>query len=247
MTIRMNITRSRKPNAPNQMNHLIAIRRSLFAVIKATPAVRSLVGGHPNLETYKAYLTNVWHYTRHSAAVIGLAGIRCASVNPTLANYLFRHAQQKLGQEQWAAEDLATLGVTENDLLGSKALPSCAAMIGYEYYVAGHGNPVSLFGCLYMLEAMSEDFTPTISAHLSRAFSPSIGVRFVRAHAMTDELHTWDLAEQIMTHISPIDVQEINYVADVVGQLYLGIFEQLPYTDANRSDKDAQPESYLSG
>jgi hypothetical protein len=245
MINRTNSTRSRKPNALNQMNHLMAVRRSLCTLIKSTPALRSLVSGHPGLETYESYLTNVWHYTRHSAAVIGLAGIRCSSVNTTLADYLFRYAQDELGRDRLATEDLATLGVTEKDLTVSKPLPSCAAMIGYEYYVAGHCNPVSLFGWLYMIEAMREDLGPVLSGQLSGAFSSSIGVRFVRAHGKAEELHTWDLTEEMMGHISPTDMAEVDHVADVVAKLYLGIFEQLPCKDKHDANKQLEDAGSL--
>lgn len=219
----------------NAMSHLIAARRDLLAGIQATPAVRSLFGGRPNPEGYKAYLINVWHYARHSATVIGLAGARCVSAHPALANYLFHHAREELGHERWAVEDLATLGVTEADLAVSKPLPSCAAMIGYEYYIAAHANPVGLFGWLYMLEAMGEDLGPLISAQLSKSFN-SAGIRFVRAHGEADELHTRDLTQQIAAHIEPRDMADVNHVADVVGQLYLGIFQQLPYGEEAHGD-----------
>jgi len=223
------ISRSPKANAMDPMSHLLAARSALLADIQATPAVRSLVGGRPDPQSYKAYLINVWHYARHSAEVIGLAGARCVPDNPALAHYLFHHAQDELGHEKWALEDLATLGVAEAELLESRPLPSCAAMIGYEYYLAGRANPVGLFGWLYMLEAMGEDLGPTISARLSKAFEPATGVRFVRAHGVSDTVHTRELTEQITTHVKPADLAQVNHVADVVAQLYLGIFQQLPH------------------
>jgi hypothetical protein len=234
-------TVNRKSSAMNQMNHLIATRRQLLAEIQNTPVIRSLTSARPDLESYEIYLTNIWHYMRHNAVVVGLASIRCVAVNPVLADYFLRRAHEELGRERWAAADLATLGVTEKDLAAAKPSPSCAAMIGYEYYVAGHCNPVSLFGWLYMLEAMNEDLGPLIANQLSRAFSPSTGIRFVRAHGKTDELQTWDLMEQIAEHVSPIDMAEVNHVADVVSQLYLGMFEQPP--PKNRRHDNAAVES----
>ncbi|HKQ30633.1 MAG TPA: iron-containing redox enzyme family protein [Burkholderiales bacterium] len=224
----------------SSMDHLIAARRNLLKGIQSTPAVQSLVSGQPNPADYKRYLINVWHYARHSATVIALAGSRCVSTHPELANYLFHHAREELGHEQWALEDLATLGVAPADVFDTQPLPSCAAMVGYEYYIAGHANPVGIFGWLYILEAMGEDLGPTISAQLSKVFSNGTGTRFVRAHGEADELHTRDLTEQITTHIGRADMTHVNHVADVVSQLYLGIFQQLPHGSGNHDHADTQ-------
>jgi pyrroloquinoline quinone (PQQ) biosynthesis protein C len=212
----------------NAMDHLFTVRRRVLGAIQAAPAVRRLFEGRPSRETYKVYLTNVWHYAQHSTTVIGLAGTRCVRDNPPLADYLLHHAREELGHEKWALEDLAAIGVDKANVLNSRPLPSCAAMIGYEYYVAGHANPVGLFGWLYVLEAMGEDLGPIVSERLSITLGPSAGVRFVRGHGEADEAHTKDLAKQITTHVRSADLGEVNHVAEVVARLYVGIFEELP-------------------
>ena len=220
--------RTRGTSAMNQMNYLSVARRELIAAVQATPLIQSLIGGHPDIKSYETFLTNTWHCLRHNSAVTGLAAIRCTSIDATLADYFFRRAQEDLGCERGTAADLATLGITERDLLDSKPAPGCAAMIGYEYYVAGHCHPASLFGWLYMLEALNEDLGPIISTQLSQAFPPSTGVRFVRAHGKAEKFKTWELTEQIMEHVNPLGMAEINHAADVVSKLYLGIFDQSP-------------------
>ena len=87
--------------------------------------------------------------------MIGLAGTRCVLSHPPLAQYLLHHAQEELGHDQWALQDLAALGVSEAKARKSRPVPACAAMVGFEYYIAGYGNPVALFGWLYVLEAMA--------------------------------------------------------------------------------------------
>src|SRR5687767_9424837 len=95
------VSHTRKASAMNQLNHLISVRRDLLAEIQNTPVIRSLVSARPDLGSYETYLTSIWHYTRHSASVIGLAAIRCASINAALADYFFRYAHEALGRESW--------------------------------------------------------------------------------------------------------------------------------------------------
>jgi pyrroloquinoline quinone (PQQ) biosynthesis protein C len=222
---RKNIAPSHASHA--KMAHLQEVRARLRDSIQAAPAVRSFLGGRPSLAAYRTYLINVWHYAQHSATVIGLAGSRCVARNRPIANYLFHHAKEELGHELWALEDLETLGVSAAELAASRPVPSCAAMIGYEYYIAGHANPVSLFGWLYVLEAMGEDLGPVMSSRLTETFGRKTGVHFIEGHGEADEAHTHDLTAQIIAHIPPEDMADVNHVADVMAQLYAGIFEEL--------------------
>ena len=112
----------------------------------------------------------------------------------------------------------------------SRPLPACAAMVGYEYYVAGHANPVGLFGWLYTLEAMGDD----LGGRIAQAIGPHLdatggrGVKFLHGHGVADHDHTADLTRMISTHITePADRADVDHVADVVGELYVSIFRQI--------------------
>ncbi len=106
-------------------------------------------------------------------------------------------------------------------------MAACAAMIGYEYYIAGHANPVALFGWLYVLEAMGDD----LGSRIAEAIGPQLdgrALKFLTGHAVADHDHTADLTRMISTHITdPADRADVDHVADVVGELYVSIFRQI--------------------
>ena len=212
------------------MDHLLAVRRRVLEGILAVEPVRATLAGQLDPRLYVAYLTNVFHYAQHSARVIALAGSRCVAANPPLAQYLFKHADEELGHEQWALDDLAALGVPAERVHASRPVPACAAMVGYEYYVAGHANPVGLFGWLYTLEAMGDE----LGGRIAQAAAPKLGgtgargVKFLAGHGVADHDHTADLTKMISTHVTaPADQADVNHVADVVGQLYVDMFRQI--------------------
>ncbi|MGZ4929220.1 MAG: hypothetical protein ACXV76_13265 [Halobacteriota archaeon] len=70
------------------------------------PAVQAMLNGQPLLDVYKRYLLNVFHYARHSAVVIGLAGARAIHRSPAVGAYLLHHATEEVGHECWAQSDL---------------------------------------------------------------------------------------------------------------------------------------------
>jgi heme oxygenase len=105
-------------------------------------------------------------------------------------------------------------------------------MIGYEYYVAGHANPIGLFGWLYTLEAMGDDLggaaAQAVQAQLGGAVEGGRGVRFLAGHGVADQEHTADLTEMISAHVrTPQDKADVHHVADVVGDLYVRMFQQI--------------------
>jgi pyrroloquinoline quinone (PQQ) biosynthesis protein C len=212
------------------MEHLLRVRQRVHEGIVSVEGVRQTLAGRLDPAFYIAYLSNVYHYAQHSATVIGMAGARAVVRNPELARYLLHHADEELGHEQWALDDLGALGVSADAVRASRPVPACTAMIGYEYYIANHANPVGLFGWLYTLEAMGDD----LGARIAQAISPHLkvsagpGLKFLAGHGEADHEHTADLTQMISTHITdPADVADVNHVADVVGELYVSMFRQI--------------------
>ena len=209
------------------MDYLLDVRRAVLERIKATDAVGRLFSGGFDPQVYGRYLTNVWHYAIHSSTVIGLAGARAVRDNPKLADYLLHHAREELGHDEWALQDLAALGLDEATVRRTRPVPACAAMIGYEYYIAGHANPVGLFGWLYVLEAMGDDLGHIVSDLIEAGGNLPDGVKFLRGHGEADAAHTEDLTRQIRDNVNDRDRPDIHHVADVVGDLYVRIFEEI--------------------
>jgi pyrroloquinoline quinone (PQQ) biosynthesis protein C len=210
------------------MEHLLAVRARVLRALTNVDAVKRVLAGEPDLAIYRRYLTNVFHYACHSAEVIALAGARCARSHPDASRYLLHHAEEEMGHEAWALDDLSALGIDEAAVRASRPVPACAAMIAFEYYVAGRANPIGLFGWLYVLEAMGDDLGKRVSAGLQRSAGSKRGTRFIEGHGVADHEHTADLTQVISRHITAQeDVAEVNHVADVSADLYVRMFEQI--------------------
>ena len=100
-------------------------------------------------------------------------------------------------------------------------------MIGYEYYIAGHANPIGLFGWLYVLEAMGDDLGQVVSEQIGDTLGLTSGLKFLAGHGEADEAHTADLTIQIRDHVGPEDRPDVHHVADVIAALYTGMFEEI--------------------
>ncbi len=211
------------------MKHLEKLRAKVRDSIMLESGIAEALskGDGSDAKFYIRYLTNVWHYAQHSSTVIGLAGTRCVLSHPPLAQYLLHHALEELGHDQWVLEDLRALNVAEEEVGKSKPVPACAAMIGYEYYIAAYGNPVGLFGWLYILEAMGDDLGHLVSAAIKQGLNIPEGVKFLSGHGEADAEHTKDIVEQIERNILDTDLEDVHFVAGVVADLYARMFKEI--------------------
>jgi thiaminase len=208
------------------MEHLLAVRQRVMADLPATRIVQSLLTGRPNRDAYVRYLVNVYNYAQYSPVVMAIAASRCLSTHPELARYLLRHAEEEQGHDRWALADLIDLDVAEAEACRARPTPACAALIGYIHYIAAYGNPVGLFGWMYVLEAVGNDMGTPIAQRL-QAWLGGKAMRFIAGYGVADTDHTRDLTEQIQTNITTEqDRADVDEVADVVADLYLRLFRE---------------------
>jgi pyrroloquinoline quinone (PQQ) biosynthesis protein C len=215
------------------MEYLIAVRQRVLRELTGIETIQAVLAGKPDLAVYARYLTNVFHYACHSAEVIALAGARCTRSHPEASSYLLHHAKEEMGHELWALDDLRALGIDEQAVRGGRPVSACAAMIAFEYYVAGRSNPIGLFGWLYVLESIGDDLGKRVAAGLQNALGGSQrGIKFVAGHGVADHEHTADLTQVISQHIRAAhDVADVNHVADVSADLYVRMFQQIGAKD----------------
>jgi heme oxygenase len=209
------------------MERLEQLRGQVRAALLGLDGIQAVVDGKADPAFYRRYLENVWHYAQHSSVVIGLAGSRCVNSHPALAQYLLHHALEELGHDEWALEDLAALGADVAAARASRPVPACAAMIGFEYFTAGHANPAGLFGWLYILEAMGDDLGHLVAEKVAAGLSLPDGVRFLAGHGDADEDHTREIIEQIKTNMPAADMPDVIHVAEVVADLYVRMFQEI--------------------
>lgn len=211
------------------MEDLLNVRRESLERLKSTQIFQRLLGGGLDRNVYASYLINVYHYAQHSPKVIALAGSRCVQTNPELASYLLQHATEEIGHESWAYSDLKKLGLSDTQITSSRPGTFCTSMIGMEYFVAGHWNPVALFGWLFVLEAFGDDVGHLIAKKLEQSLQIGTGTTsFLAGHGDADHDHIRDITECVEKHMkNPADMGDMLHIAKVSRDLYIGILEEV--------------------
>ena len=203
------------------------LARDTTAAFQQHPIVGAVLGGQLTRPQYQRYITDVYHYARHSAVVIGMAGVRLVHSHPQLAAYLFHHAEEELGHDAWAHSDLIDLGVPAATIAASQPSDACRQMIEMEHYLAFHGNAVGLFGWMFVLECLGGDLGGAMAAGISRALGlDGKGVWFLSGHGEADSHHKLDLAHIITAHVTePADAAVFLATVERARALYIGILD----------------------
>jgi pyrroloquinoline quinone (PQQ) biosynthesis protein C len=210
------------------MEALEKIRARVRDDLNSTYVLIELLAGRFDLDLYRVYLCNAWYYAQHSSEFMAAGGGRCGQSHPALSRYLLHHAVEEMGHEKWAEADLADLDVSAEQLRGTRPLPSTAALVGYVHWLAHAGNPVTLFGWMFVLEAVGNDIGQAAAAGLKSELEVPSAVRFVAGHAMSDVGHTAEIVEQIDTHLTDAsDRDDVVASAEVVADLYTRMFHEI--------------------
>jgi hypothetical protein len=105
-----------------------------------------------------------------------------------LHEYLCEHIEEERHHDLWVLEDLATAGISRQDVLGPAPTSAVAAMAGAQYYWIHHHHPVALLGYIRLLEG-----NPPSTQHIERlqALSglPASTFRTYRMHGELDPGH----------------------------------------------------------
>ena len=209
------------------LTELNAIQQGFHQRLRQTHIVQTIFAEKLKRGDYIRYLIDAHYYASFSPKVMRLAAERCEPDYPALSMYLLHHAEEETGHDEWARQDLLELGLSAADIQARRPSPACSAMVGYVHFLAGTANPVSLFGWMYVLEAMGDNLGPTLATLIRRqAGVPESALRFVAGHAASDQDHCADLKQQIEQLIQhDADYQDICYAAQVVSDLYTGILQ----------------------
>ena len=196
--------------------------------LMSTRMVQSLLHGQLEREQYVAYLSDVYSYAQHSSQVIGIAGVRLVLSHPPLAEYLFRHAEEELGHDRWAASDLRDLGLSEEKIAAIQPSSACLRMIGLEYLYAHHWNPIGLFGWMFVLESLGGRVAGGLAARLDEVLKLNgRALYFLKGHGEADAHHSEDLYRIVADNVRDADdLNAFQTMADEASAIYCEILDR---------------------
>jgi hypothetical protein len=176
------------------------LRGKLELVLPALLATDRRLLGHPELrELYPEYLVMMHGIIRASVPLMetSLATARTLRDDPVaalLTDYLEHHIPEERGHDAWLLEDLESLGVPRDRVLGRVPSVTIAALVGAQYYWMQHVHPVGLLGYVALLEGYPPSPQDIDQVQAATGYAPA-AFRTLRLHADLDPHHRNDLAD----------------------------------------------------
>jgi hypothetical protein len=144
---------------------------------------------------YALYLTQVYHYTYHTARNQALVGVNPANTHIKYMKFCFEHALEETGHELMASHDLRGMGVPietiETDM--PPALPPTELLVAYLYWVSSNGNPVQRLGYSYWAERSYGLVGPLVENMAAKLGLEKKNMTFYFNHAQIDDKHAQDV------------------------------------------------------
>ncbi|HZF48357.1 MAG TPA: iron-containing redox enzyme family protein [Polyangiaceae bacterium] len=213
-------------------NLLCDLRREAKALVRAinsSPMLRALCDGTLGRDEYALFLTQTYHYVRHTSPLLAIAGerLKTTGCHPSLAALLSQKAGEEGGHERWALADLQAISVSEAEARASEPSAAVSAYIAWNTFTATAGSPVAFLGTAFVLEYVSAHQAGIAASNL-RARSPitniSMALSFLRGHAGSDGPHLDQLAEALGRAAAPEEREAIALSARITRVLYPSFF-----------------------
>jgi pyrroloquinoline quinone (PQQ) biosynthesis protein C len=190
--------------------------------------VRAGLAGEIDRETYVAYLTQAWHHVRHTVPLFREALQRLGH-RPEQAAAMARYIAEEVGHDDWILLDIAAAGGDREAVRHSKPAAATQAMVARAYDSVRNGNPLSLFGMVYVLESVSVALAQRgASAVRERLGLPAEAFTYLTSHGALDHAHMSFFAEQVNGLDDPQDRVAIVSLACEMFDLFGGIFASIP-------------------
>lgn len=191
------------------------------------PQVRAGLAGEIGRETYVAYLTQAWHHVRHTVPLLKEAHARLGH-RTELARALEDYISEETGHDEWILSDIAAAGGDAAQVRRSDPAPATRAMVNHAYTRICGGDPVSLFGMVYVLESVSVALAQRgASAVAQRLGLPPEAFTYLTSHGALDQEHMGFFARLVNGLRDADDRELIMSMAGEMFGLFGGVFASI--------------------
>jgi len=106
-----------------------------------------------------------------------------------LIEYYRHHLQEERDHDVWALEDLEAAGYDPAEVLRQMPPPPVARLAGAQRYWVEHHHPITLLGCIMVLESFPPS-TEIIDRIRDSSGLPEVAFRTFRLHGRVDPFHS---------------------------------------------------------
>lgn len=138
-----------------------------------------------NKENYALYLSQTYHYVKHSTRLLAAAACRFKTEDEETHRRFLVHAREENAHDVLAVRDLEALGFKLNQF---PEIPEARFLYQPQYYLVEHVDPICLMGYIFALEGVSATCGEVVYDRLLKAHGKE-ATKFLKLHATEDHDH----------------------------------------------------------
>ena len=191
------------------------------------PQVQAGLSGNIGRAAYLAYLGQAWHHVRHTVPLFRAARMGLAH-RPELVSAIDDYVEEELGHDEWILADIAAAGGDADAARQSEPSPATRAMVDYAYDRVMTGNPVAIFGMVYVLESVSVALAQRGAAAVAANLGlPPDAFTYLTSHGALDQQHMRYFEDLVNSIADPADRAAIVEMARAMFGLFGGLFASI--------------------
>jgi hypothetical protein len=206
----------------------------------AAPVIGDCLEGRVSLASYGAFLNEAYHHVKHTVPLLMACGSRLPARLEWLRAGVAEYIAEEYGHEQWILNDLEAAGFDRG--WPERSGPSLATelMVSYAYDTVQRGNPVGLFGMVFVLEGTSVALATRAAEIIMRELAlPRRAFGYLLSHGSLDNGHLENFAALVNRFELDADRDAVTHCARVMYRLYGDVFRGLPRASAPSAAKEA--------
>jgi pyrroloquinoline quinone (PQQ) biosynthesis protein C len=197
------------------------------------PAVALGLRGLVPVGTYLAFLAEAYQHVRHTVPLLMACGARLGPRQSWLRHAVAEYISEEIGHEDWILNDIQHAGGNPDSVRDGNPGLATELMVAYAYDSVQRGNPVSMFGMVFVLEGTSVVLATRAAAALKKNLSiPDAACTYLESHGSLDQEHLRIFSTLMNRLDSDADRHAVLHAANVFYHLYGNIFRSLPMQES---------------
>ncbi len=154
------------------------------------PIIETALAGRATRAQYLRFLERAFHHVKHTPSLLMACGSRLPAERDWLRVALAHYIGEEVGHHEWILNDVGAAGGDADAVRAGAPNFETELMVAYAYDTIARGNPVGLFGMIYVLEGTSVALASRVAAQLQRTLDlPASAFTYLTSHGDLDVAH----------------------------------------------------------
>jgi len=210
-------------------DELLEATKSGQEYVRSAPIIAKAMTGCATRDQYLAFLKQAYYHVRHTTPLLMACGARIPTHMEWLREAVAHYISEEIGHQEWILNDIRVIGGDAEAVRHGQCAIETELMVAYAYDTVMRGNPVGLFGMVFVLEGTSVSLATQAAQVLQTSLDlPTSAFSYLSSHGSLDMTHIEDFRGVVNRLESAADREAVLHCAKVFFRLYGDVIRTIP-------------------